>query len=491
MGIKAKIILAEKKFVRRLKTFFMAHAPWYVLLRGRQKKLQVRRNLLKIAYQDIPIFINNFNRLTCLKLLVDWFEKAGHRRIFIIDNNSDYSPLINYYNLLEQKKHTVIRLEVNAGHLALWEMNLLEKNNISSEFIYTDSDVVPCSFCPLTAIKHLQDILNQHPTVKKAGLGLRLDNLPESYQHRLTAVNWEEQFWKRPATKGLMFAILDTTFALYRPFSKREAWADNLRLTYPFLADHLGWHMDSSAPTEEDIYYAKTAKAGVTNWSGSSVPEYLAQNSQTTTSDNKVSLLHLGGGADIYPGWINLDISPKDFDVSYNDGKDLPHVLASLSSSSVDGIYDSSVFAGMENPAVLLQGVHKIAKSGARYVVHIPIHSRNKVFFDLAFNRELSLSKKSLDELSRYLLNSTQWKIECLKVVLDPSADYSYKQILSSILYPVLREYIKEVIIYFIAVKEGPKSSAKNISGIRAEYLYTALDSDIDFSAATEVILGR
>ena len=75
--------------------------------------------------------------------------------------------------------------------------------------------------------------------------------------------------------------------------------------------------------------------------------------------------------------------------------------------------------------------------------------------------------------------------------MLDPSADYSYKQILISSHYPVLQQYIKEVIIYFIAVKEGQKSSFKSISGIRGEYLYTALDPDIDFSAVKEVILGR
>ncbi len=483
-SIKAKITSLVKTVTRPLKAFYTAHAPWYILWKRRQKRIQAGRCALKTAYQDIPIFINTFNRLACLQLLVNWLEKAGHRRIFIIDNKSDYVPLIDYYGLLEQKGHTVIRLGKNTGHLALWKMNLLARYNISTEFIYTDSDVVPCSSCPLNAIEHLQNILNQNPTIRKAGLGLRIDNLPECYRHHLTAATWEEQFWKRPAANGLMFAMVDTTFALYRPFSKREARTDNLRTTYPFLADHLGWHMNSSAPTEEDIHYAKTAKAGVTNWNGPSISKYLAKNVQNTTPDNKVSLLHLGGGSDVFPGWINLDISSKDFHISCADDKGLPRVMAGMPSSSVDGIYDKSVFADMENPDVLLRCVHRIAKSGARYVVGIPAHSRNKDFFELAFNRELSLSKESLDELSRGLLDSTQWKVERLKVVLDPSANYCDRKALTFEKHPVLRENIKEVIVYLIAVKEGQKSLIKDIPGIKAEYLYTALDSDIDFSSA-------
>jgi hypothetical protein len=478
MAIKAKIIVAGKKIARRLKAISTAYAPWYILWRARRMKLQIRQNALKTNYQEIPIFINNFNRLACLKLLIEWLEKAAQRRIYIVDNNSDYPPLIEYYKALEQKGNRVIRLGKNVGHLALWECGLLEKNNISTEFIYTDSDVVPCSFCPLNAIECLQDILSQQPMVKKAGLGLRLDNLPESYRHRATAVAWEEQFWKRPAAPGLMFAILDTTFALYRPFSKREAWADNLRTTYPFLADHLGWHMDSSVPNEEDLHYAKTAKSGITNWSGPSVPSYLAENSQKVATDNKGSLLHLGGGMEAFPGWTNLDIPS-------------PLELVCLPDCSVDGIYDRGVLAGMENPASFMQALHRVAKSETRYVAGIPIHSPNKAFFDLAFNRELSLSKKSLDELSLGLLDPTQWRIERLKVVLDPGGHYSRRQILASTLQPVLHKYVKEVIIYFIAVKGGPKSPVKSIPGIKAEYLYTALDPDIDFSAATEVILGR
>ena len=53
-----------------------------------------------------------------------------------------------------------------------------------------------------------------------------------------------------------------------------------------------------------------------------------------------------------------------------------------------------------------------------------------------------------------------------MKIVLDPSADYSYKQILISSHYPVLQQYIKEVIIYFIAVKKACCLKSNDTRGI-------------------------
>ena len=49
-------------------------------------------------YHDIPVIINNFNRLEYLKKLIESLEIRGYRNIYIIDNLSTYPPLLQYYN---------------------------------------------------------------------------------------------------------------------------------------------------------------------------------------------------------------------------------------------------------------------------------------------------------------------------------------------------------------------------------------------------------
>ena len=46
---------------------------------------------------EIPIIINNFNRLSTLKELLTSLEQRGYNNIHILDNASTYPPLLAYY----------------------------------------------------------------------------------------------------------------------------------------------------------------------------------------------------------------------------------------------------------------------------------------------------------------------------------------------------------------------------------------------------------
>jgi len=70
--------------------------------------------------QNIPIFINSRDRLNCLKLLIEWLLKAGYKNLIILDNDSSYPPLLDYYRGLEaDSRIRVVRLGKNLGHKAL------------------------------------------------------------------------------------------------------------------------------------------------------------------------------------------------------------------------------------------------------------------------------------------------------------------------------------------------------------------------------------
>ena len=261
-------------------------------------------------YRDIPVIINNYNRLSDPVHLLAWLRRAGTRRIVIVDNASDYPPLLAWYATLGgfSGDLRVIRLASNIGAKAIWDLNLLQSLSIFTEYVYTDSDVIPANYCPFDAIGHLQAILKTNISTQKVGLGLRLDNLPANYRHRDAVLLWEQQFWRRPAAPGLMFAEVDTTFALYRPQTGHQQSPDNLRTTWPYVAEHRGWYSDSANATEEDAHYARTARRDVTSWSGGALRDELAK---ALANIQRPSLLQLHNGRDAWPGWDQGD--GKDF----------------------------------------------------------------------------------------------------------------------------------------------------------------------------------
>ncbi|MEN6455175.1 MAG: hypothetical protein ABFD10_13030 [Prolixibacteraceae bacterium] len=206
-------------------------------------------------YRDVPVIINNYNRLRYLSGLIDWLERAGMRNIYIIDNNSDYPDLLKYYN---HTKHTVIRLNANLGYKALWDSSIhLWFKGLP--YIYTDPDVLPVEECPLDAVKFFLEVLNEHREINKVGFGLRINDIPDFYPLKAKVVEWESKFWNNPLSANLFRADIDTTFALYRPFSVKQQWGKTIRTNGKYMARHLPWYENPNDLQAEDLYYKNTA----------------------------------------------------------------------------------------------------------------------------------------------------------------------------------------------------------------------------------------
>ena len=47
--------------------------------------------------QQYPIFITTRDRLSSLLQLIDWFQSVGQRDIYLIDNDSSYPPLLDFF----------------------------------------------------------------------------------------------------------------------------------------------------------------------------------------------------------------------------------------------------------------------------------------------------------------------------------------------------------------------------------------------------------
>jgi hypothetical protein len=212
--------------------------------------------------RKVPIIINTRDRVTELKLLVEWLREAGHERIIIVDNASTYPPLCDY---LESFKGQVVRHSKNLGHTALWQTPQLAELIQKEWFVYTDPDVIPDEKCPRDAVAHFYELLLRYKCYEKAGFGLRVDDLPDHYSMKGKVIEWESGLYQRELGPGAFAADIDTTFALYRP-GTGYCYGPAIRTRGLYEARHMPWYADSQQLTEESQYYRSHALGGISTW---------------------------------------------------------------------------------------------------------------------------------------------------------------------------------------------------------------------------------
>ena len=214
--------------------------------------------------KSIPVLIINFNQLFYLRKLIDFLVESGIENIIIIDNQSNYKPLLEYYSELEA--NTVAKVEImdgNYGHQVLWKNKWLLNKYCRGYYVLTDPDVVPLEGCPDDFLDQFYTILRKDKTLNKVGFGLDLKTIPDHYINKEKVVSWEKKFWENRYNDISFLAHIDTTFALYRPYSEfnRYKFFEGVRLDYPYVAMHGGWYIDNDNMTDEQLNYMKTANA--------------------------------------------------------------------------------------------------------------------------------------------------------------------------------------------------------------------------------------
>lgn len=220
--------------------------------------------IIKVNHpKAIPIVINNRNRLIFLKQLIDALEVKGYKNLIIIDNNSSYPPLLEYYDTLP---YEIIRSKENLGYMALQKLPLYNRLN-KSFFVYTDSDVVPVEDCPEDFMNYFLTVLKKNFWVSKVGFSLKLDDLPDHYDKKESVIDWEKQFFQNKSGKDFI-APIDTTFALHKPYAllSTRGIFKMIRTAFPYEARHMPWYNDSSNLSEEELFYINSVEIG-THWS--------------------------------------------------------------------------------------------------------------------------------------------------------------------------------------------------------------------------------
>lgn len=225
----------------------------------------------RVNPKEVQIIILSRDRVTPLCMLIEWLLEHGYKNLNILDNDSAYPPLLEYYEQLDGLV-TIYRTGKNLLSKALWCWTEAWKV-VKPPFVYTDNDVVPTEDCPDNLIEFLLDTAERYGYPNKVGMSLKIDDIPDHYSQAEKVRTWEAQNWARKLGTfrdvEMYAAGVDTTFALYPRFMPFSLSA--IRVGEPYTARHMPWYMNSQNLTPEEQFYEDRAAKGCHTWGANTV----------------------------------------------------------------------------------------------------------------------------------------------------------------------------------------------------------------------------
>ncbi|MFV0183317.1 glycosyltransferase family 2 protein [Empedobacter falsenii] len=213
----------------------------------------------------IPIIIINFNQLYYLKQLVSFLCNRGFQNIIILDNQSTYKPLLDYYKEIENSV-TIEKMDYNGGHDIFFTNKELQRKYAKGYYVLTDPDIVPNENLPENFMKDLIEKLDFYfKRVTKVGFALKIDDVPDYFPFKEKVLKWEAKYWNHQVENDCFLNYIDTTFALYKPmypmFFTNIDFYSGIRMGGNYIAKHGGWYKNPHNLSEEEVFYQKNANS--------------------------------------------------------------------------------------------------------------------------------------------------------------------------------------------------------------------------------------
>lgn len=204
---------------------------------------------------NIPVIINNRNLLTWTKDMVERIkEYDGVGEIIIVDNDSTYPPLLEWY---ATNPCRIERLNNNIGVAAPWISGTVESLK-GIPYVVTDPDL-GLNETPKDTLSYLMDKLNSL-NIDKVGLGLDWQRVESKSPYYERLHGHEKDRWaKSPVRDNVYMDVqIDTTFALYR---HPVYFIGGSSTTFPYVARHYPWEfsLEEARANEEFMYYMNNA----------------------------------------------------------------------------------------------------------------------------------------------------------------------------------------------------------------------------------------
>lgn len=207
---------------------------------------------------DIKIVINNRNRLGTTKKMVEQLLLLNpDEKIIILDNDSTYPPLLNWYKKINDRVE--IHLYPNEGHLAIWATGLYRE--LGRFFVYTDSDIELNENFPHDWKTRMFEAWLKYE--KKVALAIRTDDIPNYYRYKNQVIRNEARWWLNEIEPNMYEADTDTTFFLMENFGDNQY--SSVRMAHPdMICRHVPWYIDLKNLDIEEKYYLENLGTRVT-----------------------------------------------------------------------------------------------------------------------------------------------------------------------------------------------------------------------------------
>ena len=208
----------------------------------------------------INCWLTNRDLLSPVRGMVEQLSRMqAVGRIVIIDCDSTYEPLLAWYE--SQTVAEVLR-RGNLHNHAAWRCG--EELAGNSPFYFTSDADLDLTGIPDDMLLRMAEQLDADPGLVKAGLSLRIDDLPDGCPLAKAAREHEAKYWTNDKGPGYL-ADIDTTAAVYRAGKGWGGYGPSMRLKPPYVARHLLWYVTDPGD-EWSHYLARLSPTGL-GWS--------------------------------------------------------------------------------------------------------------------------------------------------------------------------------------------------------------------------------
>jgi hypothetical protein len=221
-----------------------------------------------ILRATIPVILNTYEQVSFLKRMVVQLHLAEFRNIIIIDQNSQFPPLLEFLQGgAKERLFTLFTLDENVG--PRWFFTSALYDSMPERFIYSDPDLAwPDGIADDLVGRFIR--VSEDYKVGKVGSALTLpdealDVTMTVGGQQWTVRAWEERFWANELEPGVYNAPVDTTFHLVNKkyFTPRN-FISGVRIGGAgYECKHLPWYAEERASAPEFSHYKAVSKWSV------------------------------------------------------------------------------------------------------------------------------------------------------------------------------------------------------------------------------------
>jgi len=221
--------------------------------------------------KNIPIVILNRDRLYPLIEQVEALHKRNYNNITIIDNQSTYSPLLDWYKKsgIDVFYNNITENSCHAFRDLVYSNHPKFKQIVSDWYVFNDSDIIPVDDVPEDFIEHLIGYAKKY-NKSKVGMSIKIDDIDLNYPLNKWVHGYESSYWTNAIVDGeveLYPHPIDTTFSVHSP-NTIPTWSNNtLRVGVPYIVKHAPFYYNPDSLPEDEKYYLSHMNKQSSNWS--------------------------------------------------------------------------------------------------------------------------------------------------------------------------------------------------------------------------------